>query len=233
MDFYVYLHRKATTGEIFYVGKGTGDRAWKSGAANRGSYWCRVARKHGLIVEIVADRLQEWYAHELERDLIALHGRKDLGYGPLVNLTDGGDGLSGFIFDDQAKAKMSASAQAYRSNQSTRARYSAAARKARSNPEINAKYLALAADQQVRDRMKAGRLAAWSDPEIRERQTAAIRAALSRPIACVEAGITFESIASAARWLRETCSPKASIGTLGLAVRGERNTAYGYTWRYA
>lgn len=27
-DFYVYLHRKKTTKEVFYVGKGSGDRVW-------------------------------------------------------------------------------------------------------------------------------------------------------------------------------------------------------------
>ena len=88
-DFYVYIHRKATTGEIFYVGKGTGRRAWTS--KSRNVYWHRVVKKHGLVVEIVLDGLQEWAALELEIDCIALHGRKSTGYGSLINLTDGGE----------------------------------------------------------------------------------------------------------------------------------------------
>jgi len=93
-DFYVYVHRKATTGEIFYVGKGKGKRAYdlsEYGRAYNPYYW-RVAKKYGVSVEIIETGLQEWYALELEIDLIAYYGRCDLGLGPLVNLTDGGDG---------------------------------------------------------------------------------------------------------------------------------------------
>ena len=92
-DFYVYLHRKATTGDVFYVGKGQDRRALSHRGRNR--HWKNIVAKHGLVVEIVADRLREWYAHELECELIALHGRRDLGYGPLVNMEDGGQGASG------------------------------------------------------------------------------------------------------------------------------------------
>ena len=92
-DFYVYLHRKATTNEVFYVGKGSGRRAWIFRA--RGAYWTNIVNKHGLIVEIVQSGLKEFEAFNLERDLIAIYGRKDLGLGLLVNGTDGGDGSSG------------------------------------------------------------------------------------------------------------------------------------------
>ena len=88
--YYVYLHRKKTTGEVFYVGKGCGDRAWCS--RGRNSYWSRVTNKHGRTVEIVENNLQEWYAFELESNLIALYGRKNDGTGNLVNITGGGDG---------------------------------------------------------------------------------------------------------------------------------------------
>lgn len=94
MDFYVYLHRKKTTGEVFYVGKGT---RWRAGnKVQRNIFWKRVVKKHGLIVEIVERNIQEWYALELERDLIAYYGRRDIGTGCLVNLTDGGEGSSGY-----------------------------------------------------------------------------------------------------------------------------------------
>ena len=87
-DFYVYLHRKATTGEVFYVGKGNGRRAWSN---QRSKYWHGIVKKHGLVVEIVQSGLQEWYSFELERELIASYGRESL-----CNMTDGGDGISGF-----------------------------------------------------------------------------------------------------------------------------------------
>ena len=93
MDFYVYLHKKKTTGEVFYVGKGCRDRAWVFN--NRNPFWEAVYEKHGCTVEIVADNLQEWYALELEILLIDYYGKRNTGDGPLVNLKAGGDGVSG------------------------------------------------------------------------------------------------------------------------------------------
>lgn len=95
MDFYVYLHKKKTTGEVFYVGKGSGNRAWNK--ESRSEFWKKIANKHGYTVEIHSDNLQEWYAFELEKDLISYYGRRQLGLGPLVNLSDGGEGTGGWI----------------------------------------------------------------------------------------------------------------------------------------
>lgn len=89
--FYIYVHRKATTREIFYVGKGKKRRAYEG---ERNNFWRKVVKKHGIVVEILEIGYQEWYAHEREVELIALYGRRDIGLGPLVNLTDGGEGVS-------------------------------------------------------------------------------------------------------------------------------------------
>ena len=93
MNFYVYVHRKKTTGEVFYVGKGKGNRAWSK--KGRNDHWNRVAKKYGFTVEIHTNDIQEWYAFELERELIAYYGRVQDGTGTLVNYTDGGEGPSG------------------------------------------------------------------------------------------------------------------------------------------
>ena len=93
MDFYVYLHRKKTTGEVFYVGKGSGRRAWEFGSRNK--YWRNIEKSHGCIVDIYADNLQEWYALELERDLILKYGRRIDATGTLCNITIGGESQGG------------------------------------------------------------------------------------------------------------------------------------------
>ena len=93
MDFYVYLHRKKTNGEVFYVGKGSTTRAWSN--AGRNELWKRIVNKYGYTVEIYLDNLQEWYAFELEQDLIALYGTIVDRTGPLSNMTGGGEGVSG------------------------------------------------------------------------------------------------------------------------------------------
>lgn len=88
--YYLYVHRKATDGSIFYVGKGLRDR-WKS--TNRtNKHWQNIAIKHGVIVDILIQDLQEWYAYEKEAELIAHYGRLDLQEGPLANHDDGGRG---------------------------------------------------------------------------------------------------------------------------------------------
>lgn len=95
-EFYVYVHRRATDGHVFYVGKGKNDRAWNS--SNRSKYWKNIASKHGHQVEIVINGMLEEDAFQLERDLIAFYGRKNL-----ANLSDGGDGASGRIVGDNEK----------------------------------------------------------------------------------------------------------------------------------
>lgn len=72
-DFYVYFHRDRT-GSLFYVGKGTGRRAW---SADRHPAWKRyVAERLGghFRVEIHAQELTEVEAEELEGSLIQQYG---------------------------------------------------------------------------------------------------------------------------------------------------------------
>lgn len=112
--FYIYIHRRQTDCSIFYVGKGKGNRAWMT--AGRSEYWNRIARKHGRVVEIVESGMREWWALELERDLIALYGDA------LCNLTDGGETSVGYKFTEEAKAKISASNTGKRRTPEQRAR---------------------------------------------------------------------------------------------------------------
>lgn len=102
LDFYVYVHCRATDGRIFYVGKGFKQRAWS--ASKRNAHWNNIVKKHGFYVEIVQDGMQEWWAFELERELIALHGR---GSKFLCNATDGGDGSSGAERSLETRKKLS------------------------------------------------------------------------------------------------------------------------------
>lgn len=102
-EFYTYVHRKADTGEVFYVGKGKGQRAYTK--FNRTKYWAHVVAKHGLIVEIVANWVHEHEALANEVALIAEYRTTGIR---LVNLTDGGEGASGQVFTAERRKKMSA-----------------------------------------------------------------------------------------------------------------------------
>ena len=89
----VYIHRKETNNEIFYVGIGsTKKRAYESHKSLRSTWWTKTVNKHGRTVEILEDDISVEEAIESEISLIELIGRKDMGLGSLVNMTDGGEG---------------------------------------------------------------------------------------------------------------------------------------------
>ena len=107
-NFYIYFHINPLKNEIFYVGKGKGKRAFEKGS-RRSDYWNRVVKKYGYIVDIIEEDLSEQEAFEREIFYINKIGRKDLGLGPLINMTNGGDGNSGLIFTEKHKLKLSES----------------------------------------------------------------------------------------------------------------------------
>lgn len=85
-EFYVYVHRRASDGAIFYVGKGSAGRAWYF--YDRSEWWHRVHDKHGITVEICQDNMPELDAYLLEMWLIAKFRHEGV---KIVNMTDGGD----------------------------------------------------------------------------------------------------------------------------------------------
>jgi len=91
--YYVYLHRYASgprMGEVFYVGKGKGVRAWKKG---RNEIWGRIYKKYGYSVEIYKDFIDEVCAFTLEKIVIALYKSKGEA---TANLSYGGEGQVAF-----------------------------------------------------------------------------------------------------------------------------------------
>ena len=105
-DYYVYIHYKKSNGEPFYVGKGIKNRDTTS--VGRNDFWHMVVNKHDYVVERVANNLTEPEALKFEQVLIKSLGRRDLKTGSLVNLTDGGEGMSGYIHSQEFKDAMSA-----------------------------------------------------------------------------------------------------------------------------
>lgn len=101
-EFYTYVHRRNDTGEVFYVGKGSGKRAYDKSA--RSEYWKRIAAKHGVTVDIV-DRFEtEQKSFKSEIALIHLFSVSGLR---LINMTQGGEGCRGAKRSEETKLKMS------------------------------------------------------------------------------------------------------------------------------
>jgi group I intron endonuclease len=97
----VYQHKKADTNEIFYVGKGTARRSKQR--SGRSEYWHRTVNKHGFIVEIIKDNIDEEFAFLIEKEAIDIYKRRGI---KLVNITDGGEGSSGYKHTEEHKASL-------------------------------------------------------------------------------------------------------------------------------
>ena len=98
-SFYTYFHTRNDTKAVFYVGKGRGSRAHDF---NRNTHWLRTVKKHGRTVHFAMTGLSESEAFEHEKFLILCF--KDLN-APLTNMTDGGEGTSGYVQSLEVREK--------------------------------------------------------------------------------------------------------------------------------
>ena len=89
----VYQHIRLDTNSVFYIGIGESDKRAYS-RRNRNNHWHNIVNKVGYSIRILHDNMTRLEAIEFEKHLIKEIGRYDLGLGPLVNMTDGGDGGS-------------------------------------------------------------------------------------------------------------------------------------------
>jgi hypothetical protein len=105
---YVYRHIRTDKNQPFYIGIGS-DTEYKRAneRARRSELWKKIAKKSDYIVEIIADDVSVEFAKEKEIEFIGLYGRIDKGTGTLCNLTDGGDGINGYIFTASHRQKLS------------------------------------------------------------------------------------------------------------------------------
>ena len=101
---YAYIRSKNSTtakaGTPYYIGMGKNRRAWNN------HKHIKLPDNKELIV-IIEHNLTQIGALAIERRIISWFGRKDNNTGILINRTDGGDGVNGYIFTDKDRVKMS------------------------------------------------------------------------------------------------------------------------------
>lgn len=88
--YYIYRHIRIDKNTPFYVGKGSGDRAFQKKSRNK--YWKNIA-SNGYKIEIILKNLTQKNAYKKEIEFIELY--KSFGYCE-ANFTNGGEGAWGF-----------------------------------------------------------------------------------------------------------------------------------------
>lgn len=94
--YYVYAHLRKTDNSVFYIGKGSGDRAFVKRGRNK--MWQSVFAKHGCLVVILKRFKNEEDAFEEEKRLIA-----EIGLNKLTNMASGGVGAPSVEFTADRK----------------------------------------------------------------------------------------------------------------------------------
>ena len=67
--YYVYEWFRKDDNHVFYVGKGSGDRAWRTAPTHRNRYFGFYIKKYDCDFRIVKDNLSEHEAYVLENDI--------------------------------------------------------------------------------------------------------------------------------------------------------------------
>ena len=102
--FYVYEHLRNDTNEIFYVGKGMSGSGRSNYKFNRNQHWHNIVNKAGYTVRKLAEGLTEELA--FNKEIERIKELREIGI-KLCNLTDGGDGTSGYKYTNEQRARLS------------------------------------------------------------------------------------------------------------------------------
>ena len=253
MNFFVYIHKRATDEKIFYVGKGCRYRHKSKWA--RSDHWHNIVNKYGYTIEIVKNGLSEQEAFELEIELIEKYKHHGL-----CNRTTGGEGASGTIVSDETKAKLKVQrwTQEWRINLSEKAKerfsddnfrkaHAERIKKQMQDPVIQKKISDALKEKfksplerellrqrtkkffenpKARERARQKALARFDTPEKRAAHVQA------KAVLCVETGIVFGTGTLAAEWVCSQGKYEGDHSSIAKVCRGIKPQAYGYTWRY-
>ena len=231
--FYVYIHRREDNNAIFYVGKGSVNRAYNKSTRNR--HWKCIEQACGRVVELIEsfETEEEAFQHEL----FLICSLKVFGV-KLANVVEGGGGTTGWKHTIQARDSMSSKrkgaplqeshANAIRAGVRTpeaRAAKRAAQIRRYSDPKQRA--LTAAINAGINSRLDVRKKISRSLSETR-RATGAVR-----PVLCVTTGQKFDCTVDAATWLAEKVGKTAKQVRTAIINSIKRGGAsHGYQWQY-
>ncbi len=239
--FYVYSHKKSDTGEIFYIGKGSGRRAFIR--HGRSEYWNRIVTKHGFSVEIIHYGLSEKDAFRLEKEEI----QKLTG---LCNHTAGGEGISGYSHTEETRKRLSSAHSGRKQDPCVVAARAVKLRGKKRSQEIRNAIAERNRNRIVSDetpiKMSEARKGIKQSPDSIEKVAAWHRGKKRPPqarenmsrghdyrkvkVLGVDNGMVFDSIELAEQWVRSNHNEKATRTGIWHCLSGRHIKSYGFTW---
>lgn len=204
--YYVYIHTRLDTGEVFYVGKGSGNRERSKHSRNR--YWHNVVSKTEWISSVVQCNMSEEDSLLLEMWLIAKFRHSGV---KLCNMTDGGDGVR---MDQPSTMKMVVCSNGMEFDSINAAAKWAGVGASKISSVVNGR------------RVTSGGFSWWLKGEAPiDYVSPTSRMGKAKKIYRSD-GVCFESIKDAAD------SVGGDSANLSSCARGLINTAYGFAWSY-
>ena len=213
---YVYIHRRMTNMEEFYVGKGSTNRGFRHSL--RSDWWMRIARKNGVWVEVVQDNMTRSESLLLEMWLIAKLRHE--GH-VLCNMTEGGEGNFGVTPKN--------SRSVYCSNGMRFERVVDSITWLRDNGHPKASHSAISLCANGISRSAYGFMWSYSGiSDIPETMPKAKRRTDSRYVFCSN-GMMFHGVCEASAWATDGRDYSGSC----IAAAAKRNSySYGHNWSY-
>jgi len=185
MNYYTYIYTDPTRNEIIYVGKGKGQRAYSHLTRKDKHplvYRLKLMNRQNIkpIISFLCVNVEAELALLCEIEAISKFGRKDLGKGPLLNLTDGGEGAPNVSQDTRDKLSI---ANIKSNTPKVRKLKSDAMRAHWSLPEFREKrhinLTATTSTVEHRAKQASSTKKSWENPEIRIKRLAAMAAVAS------------------------------------------------------
>lgn len=212
----VYRHIRKDKNEVFYIGIGNSKRPYSKSCRNY--HWRNIVKNTPYEIEILAEGLTWEQAIAKEREFISLYGREDLGNGTLVNLTDGGEGNTGYVASKTTRQKQSAAKKGRKLSKETKLKISEGNKGKTVSEETRIRYsIAKRGVKRPKQTIE----------HIEARRASGCFGSRKKPVKCLNNGIVYNSATEAAEKLGIT---NKHIGTV---CNGKRTHTNGYKFEYA
>ena len=214
-NFYVYEHIRKDTGAVFYVGKGRNKRA--QSLIGRNNHWKNVVNKaNGYAIKYVVKNVDEELAFLCEIEKI--DQLKRIGI-KLTNMTNGGDGMSGYVATEETRKKITSAKLGFKYTEESKKKMSESAKGRIVSKETRDKISFHSKNRKLTQEHIGKLLNSKARQEYLKK--------IKKPVLCVTTGVVYHSLMEAAR--QTNCTKQA----ISLCCYGKQKQTGGYKFQWS